>query len=737
MRGRKFYCITLLVLLWVVGLTAQDDGLNVFDPFLQWALLKDDRLQLLREAEPGIPSPALELIRSQEKPLYGVVIHGENRALSQLGIRFYTQMDGLATARVTLYELLTIAHHPGIHLVEKGGIMKVGLDRSIQVINVDNVHDGLIDNIPFKGEGVIIGIIDTGIDFFHPDFRDPADPNKSRVVSIWDVQLEPSAGEQPPQNFDYGVEYTRDDIERELRGETDGMVRSIDPHGHGTHVAGIAGGNGVKAGGTFTGVAPEAEFIIVAFPDGRFGTAEVINAMQYIFSKSEALNLPAVVNLSIGGHGGAHDGTGGHELAIDQFSQLEGNAVVVAAGNSGNRKRHYGQTLLPSGLAGFTLHIPEYDPDLHNFDDHVRILLWYESDDMIEVSVTSPDPAAFTLSTQSGNSASAATPDGAIEIDATFPENPKGARVFSVNIHTSAALDPPAAGAWTITVDNMSDASQVKFNSWIVSSSMADPWFDPNTGRNYTVTMPGTAEGAITVAALTSRTHWTDRSGGGPWTFQDPAPVLGDLPLFSGGGPTRDERLKPNVTAPGAAIVAAESGNAVIPVERLHPIEGYAVFSGTSMATPHVSGMVALIFEANPSLSGTTISEVIENSGRTTDFTGDLPNFEWGFGVADAAAMFNFFEVTHGVPVDFYLYQNFPNPFNAVTSIRFTVPEPARGRIVVYDVLGRKVGVVFEGELEPRAYTIQFDGSGLSSGVYFYRLETERFTDTKKMMLLR
>jgi len=155
------------------------------------------------------------------------------------------------------------------------------------------------------------------------------------------------------------------------------------------------------------------------------------------------------------------------------------------------------------------------------------------------------------------------------------------------------------------------------------------------------------------------------------------------------------------------------------------------------MAAPHAAGVAALIFEANPTLTGREVIEVLQESGKSDNETGGVPNDSWGYGKADAVAMFDYFDATEGIPDDFYLYQNYPNPFNEITRIRFTIPEPTRGKLAVYDILGRKVGVIIEGDLEPRVYFETFNGAGLSSGVYFYRLETSEFTEVKKMILVR
>jgi minor extracellular serine protease Vpr len=727
-----FIIIVMVSLLPFDGYGQAEEGTGRFDPFLQRELRQDGYLGLLRDAQPGISSPALGKIRETVGPLYDVVIFGDDDALSSPDLHLNTQIPGIATARVTLYDLAKLGYQPGIRRIEMGGSMSVNVDRGRRNIKADRVNRGDVMNIPFLGEDVILGIIDTGIDIFHPDFRDTLDQNKTRVHSIWHVGLDPQSGEQHPAGKNYGVEYTREQIERELRGETNGFIRARDTDGHGTHVAGIAGGNGARANGQYVGVAPAAEFIIVQVPATGISTASVIDGMDYIFTVAEGLGRPAVVNMSFGGHGGSHDGTAGHEQAINFYSQMRSRAIVAAAGNSGDAFNHQGGTLGPGGESVFTLNVPVYTPDV-NGENYVLQMLWYAADDDVEVTVTSPN--GFQVSASSGDSVAALTNDGTIEID-TFDDytNPKGARLFLIDIYDNTALFPPRAGNWEIKVTNTSGSADVTFNSWIVTSSMDWPEYFPNTGRGYTLNMPGTAEGAITVGSHVTRQQWTSRSG---QTWHFPGVTVGTLSGFSSGGPTRDERMKPNLTAPGQIIASTQSQLATFQEALLLPEEGYVLLQGTSMAAPHITGAVALIFEANPDLTGMQVIEILEASALGDPFTQMTPNFEWGHGKADILRAFDYFEITGGVPDEYYLFQNYPNPFNSTTSISFTIPEPTRGKVVVYDILGRRVAVLYEGAFEPRLYTLTFRGANRSSGVYFYRLETDTFTEVKKMVLVK
>jgi minor extracellular serine protease Vpr len=723
------------VLMQAVLYTGDSDGVpEKFDPFLRRAL--SDRIagEPLRSLVPE--GDTLRFAWEQDNGrLFNVVVFADDEVFDKTPYRFNSRMDGFATARLTSTELNSLAGSRGVHYIEKGGEMQIQLDRSVPEIKANLVHQGNAYNIPFTGKNSIIGIIDTGIDIFHRDFRDPVDTMKTRIISIWNVTLTLQGNEQNPLGFDYGVEYTREQIEAELRGETTGSIRALDTNGHGTHVAGISGGNGAASSGIFKGVAPETEYIIVQVPGSGILASWVIDGMSYIFSKSSALGMPAVVNMSFGGHGGPHDGTAGHELAINQHSTQPGRAVAVAAGNNGDSELHNGGTIPPGQTTEFTVRLPQYQPDSGNDNDYVLTFLWYEIDGADTLEATVISPGGYEVTGRRGDEFIIDTDDGAIHYN-TFGDyiNPKNARVFLIEFFDQDGTKPPANGDWRIRLRNRSQTGPVRYNSWMISSSMNNVIYQPNSGRAYTVTQPGTAEYGITVGSYATRVQWTDRQGN-QWHFADAAEER--LSPWSGGGPTRDERLKPDISAPGQIIAAAKSVNSTFPNYLSLSDTNYVYLQGTSMATPHIAGVVALLFQANPMLSGIEMQRIVQSAGFGDLRTSEVPNYRWGYGKINTLFAFNLFDITHDVPDEYTLYQNFPNPFNANTIIRFTIGRPTRGSLIVYDVLGRKVATLHDGPLEPRIYYLQFDASSLSSGIYFYRLETDRFSEVKKMVVLR
>ena len=200
------------------------------------------------------------------------------------------------------------------------------------------------------GKGVIVGIVDTGIDYKHEDFID--DTGKSRILYIWDQT--DAGGPNPSYPYNYGSEWTKTQIDNEIDGTPAGIVREEDTNGHGTHVAGTAAGdgsatNGDELAGKYKGMAPEAELIIVKTD---LTSCHIIDGVNYIFSKANSLGKPAVVNLSLGTHQSPHDGTGSLSHAMDESiktggSETKGRVVVVAAGNEGSDEIHAEANILP------------------------------------------------------------------------------------------------------------------------------------------------------------------------------------------------------------------------------------------------------------------------------------------------------------------------------------------------------------------------------------------------------
>jgi subtilisin family serine protease len=324
-------------------------------------------------------------------------------SLPQLGLRPLAR--DLFSARVTLEELRELAQLPEVVFIEADYRLEPHIDRSVPAVGGRLLHELLP---AATGRGVIVGFVDTGIDWTHRDFRVDRDGDgfeeSSRILWLWDQTETGAFG--TPRVVPFGTEYTREEIEAALRSGMN-RVNERDESGHGTHTAGIALGDGSASGGTFVGMAPNAEMIIVKT---SYFSTDIVEGVRYIFDKAEWLGKPAVVNLSLGGHFGPHDGTSLFEQSLEALLERPGRAIVASAGNDGDRTIHMGGQLRPREAFTFTF-VPQ--------QENAYVNIWYSGSANFTVSVTSPGingPPQTVLAVR-GQGEFQNTPDGSVEID--------------------------------------------------------------------------------------------------------------------------------------------------------------------------------------------------------------------------------------------------------------------------------------------------------------------------------
>jgi subtilisin family serine protease len=475
------------------------------------------------------------------------------------------------------------------------------------------------------GIGVIIGFVDTGIDLTHPDFRFPNGTTK--ILYVWDQTV----SGHPPSGFDYGYECSSFDIQTDKCPE-------VDTFGHGTHVAGIAASSGM-ASGNYTGVAPGASIIFVKSGDQicngsswTFDDAHILDGINYIVQKAHLLGRRAVINLSLGGNIGGHDGTDPLEIGLDSFVN-DGTPIVVAAGNEAKDNTHVHGQISTQNSVFVNIEVKPSTTDL-------QIDIWYATRDEIYTTLTLPDGSNY--STQ--NPSYAASKFG--NITATSTSTPHGEEAyFEVNSRNSLPLT-----GWKIGLTTLRPLVNETWDSWVDGTSCSYPpaFFLPGTGYDIdlhdTIGIPGTAHNVITVGAYITKTKWMGSNGK---HYGSTDLTVGQLALFSSLGPTRDDRTKPDIVAPGMFIASARSS--LVPLSDSDPDKYHRILAGTSMAAPHVAGIVALILQYAPSLSALQITNIIRRSGREDAFTGLIPTDGspgWGFGKADARTSTGFFRLT-------------------------------------------------------------------------------------------
>jgi len=619
---------------------------------------------------------------------------------SYRGIPILGRAGRILALSVSLGELAELAEDPEVVYVEPSWRTRPSLDRSVAAIGADIVHDA---SPPVVGEGVVIGIVDTGIDYTHLDFRYDGNGDgteeSTRIDAIWD------------QTWGlFGAEYSRADIESDLAfgfGANEGIVRGSDTNGHGTHVAAIAAGDGSSSTAGFVGVAPEATLVIVKT---SFFTADIISGVEYIFDQAASLGLPAVVNLSLGGQEGPHDGTSLFEEGIDQLAIGPGRIVVVSAGNEGNLPIHTSGTL--NGNAKSFHVIPE--------DWELEMQVWYPGTSQFAVTIYPPSDAAIDVP-WGGNTSYVLTADGTVYVDnASEGTNPNNGdcEVFI----RLANVD--AGSRWGIRVADVSGGG--RYDAWVTTRTGQIEGGDSTS----TIDEPGNGDRVITVGSFNSKSTWPSLGGTQDESADYPVGAVSD---FSSLGPTRDGRTKPEVSAPGAWICAAGSVDAMSLDYLSHPDGEHVMELGTSMAAPHVSGAIALLLGLDESLTTGAVRSILTSTARPDAYTGGVPNARCGWGKLDVEAAVESVDSTGPAepPVDSTVPQIDlqQNPAKGVARFELAVPEEATTAVLrIYTVAG---ALVFEGQVPVSASETEWDlqmsrGDPLAVGLYLYVLVTDR-----------
>lgn len=445
------------------------------------------------------------------------------------------------------------------------------------------------------GKRVIIGVVDTGIDTNHPAFR-------GRILRVWDQTL-PGPG---VPNAPYGVELT---------GKL--LAVSRDTEGHGTQVAGIAAGNHA----TFGGIAPEAALIIVK---SDLQEAHVADGLRYIFQVAETLGCPAVVNLSIGGHGDAHDGSDPLSRIIDAASG-SGRIVCCAAGNEGEDNIHAQAQIVQDGSP----HTIRFKIPVNT--RFAQLNGWYSGQDRLEVAIQSP--GGFRTPYQ-GVMASG-QPSHVYELpDARIWISTPGLDLVNADHHFLTTICPAqnVGGLWKLWLrGTVIQDGQV--NVWALDESPhADVIFTgQSVADNLKIGSPGAAKQAITVVSYTTKAEWRDVNG----TLRQVGYKVHDISDFSSEGPLRNGLLKPDLAAPGAMLTSCQAADAS--TSRAYRIQtDYSMCAGTSMATPFVSGIVALLLEREPTLNPEGIKALLRANCSIPGQPPGTFNPKWGFGIFDA-----------------------------------------------------------------------------------------------------
>lgn len=571
-------------------------------------------------------------------------------------------------------------------------------------LNLDNTVPHIKANLVWvlgppqglKGNGVVVAVIDSGIDVLHESFQDSS--GNTRILALWDQTFRydstsgiavdkngaalagtgiptdedgnvlsvasnrtPSAHTTMAGNavdpglaaMDFGVEFTRAQIDTALtKHRNNGQAIPIslrdDPesHNHGTHVAGIAAGDGSQSGNcrgenTFVGVAPEADLIIIKIGFTNDRVQDVSAATEYALVKARTAGLPVSINLSLGSNFGAHNGfDDGAEEVKNLLTGSQGEVIVYAAGNERNDATHMAASISVGNTFSFDFFVNR-GVSVSNFwmsfpfisDFEYTLLLPQPSSgprstvpaiDITDENVVTNNGHSFNPSIKLGN---LGDPDSHA----------------SLSIVNSAPGGFVAAGIWRMTINNKS-AFDLNLHIWsaknttnfIIPASLPASTQNPNQPENWLKATLGTTAMGSEVLAVGAYDIGSGSPVIAPFSSQGPAPLGLDAGLYPAGSPQ-----KPDIAAPGVGITSAkaEAFDCFLMCECC--VNNYLDMQGTSQAAPHIAGVAALMLQADPTLTHTQIKALLQGNAQAAPplDSGWPPSVElFGAGTVDAKA---------------------------------------------------------------------------------------------------
>lgn len=478
--------------------------------------------------------------------------------LLQEGITVTYLYGGYAVLVIPRDRIDYVAALPVIEYMEKPKSLYFAVNNAKHDSCFDSVQRRLFQNTApgnvlfsgLTGKGTIVAVIDSGFDIFHPDFIN--NDGTSRILFLWD-QSDDSG--MPPEGYNIGTQYSREAINELINGPYIEMAGSE----HGTHVLGIAAGNGRASRGRYAGCAPECDIIAVKLGTARNNsfpmTSKLIQAIDYSVRKAYGLGIPVAVNISYGNNYGSHAGNSLLEDYIANAASVGRSFIVVGTGNEGISGRH------TSGRVGRTTERVEIA--VYEYTSAFSVQIWKNYYDKFNVVITAPDGSSTGTLTQAGPVTKYRIYNTDILVYYGEPTP------YSVNQEIYIDMSPEGdffnGGIWTIELIPEKIVSG-EYYMWLpAGSSIYTDTLFLNPAADTTLTIPSTAGSVMSVGAYDSATD--------------------SIAPFSGRGYTTSGIVKPEIVAPGVDIISAA------------PRGGYTAKTGTSMATPFVTGAASCLMQ--------------------------------------------------------------------------------------------------------------------------------------------
>lgn len=517
-----------------------------------------------------------------------------HRVETELGVEVEVLGEGFAIITLRGEQIPMLYDYREIEYIELPKTLSLTLNQSLREACISTVQSPAEYNL--TGAGTLVGIIDSGIDFTHPDFRNQ--DGSSRILYIWDQTVDGS----PPSGFRQGTEYNNQQLNAALAStQPYEIVTSTDVIGHGTAVAGIAAGNGRASEGREKGVAPDASLIIVKLGYRGFEsfarTTEVMRALKYLLDKAEELGMPVAINISFGTNAGSHDGSSLFETYVNSVTGRWKNVIVAATGNEGAAGHHFSGEIGPSQTMDVGFVVAENLNSLY-------LTFWKNFADSFTLELILPNGKStgeigpsqrYTIKNMDGVS---------VQIFYGQPTHYNEDQEIYFLIRKQESNIPQ--GFWQLRVRGV-EVIDGRFDIWLPTVEevgMGTAFTEPSP--NTTLTLPATVERVLSVGGYNA--------------------AIDAAAQFSGRGFTRNNAyVKPDLVAPAVGIISARAGG------------GYDSYTGTSMAAPFVTGAAALMMQwgivlgNDPFLYGQRVKAYLKKGARRRPNI-NYPNPIWGYG---------------------------------------------------------------------------------------------------------
>ncbi len=478
---------------------------------------------------------------------------GDVAVLEQTGISVVSLLNQYIIATVPENRINELSLIPEVEYIEKPKSLYFQRLASKRISGVTRVQEGMVQDA-LLGKGVLVGIIDSGIDYMDSEFRTV--DGETRILGIWDQSIPGN----PPDGYGMGTEYIEEEINQAIIQRTanislqDSAVPSQDNTGHGTAVAGIAVGR--------NGVASESQIVVVKLGVSRVNgfprTTELMQGLDYLVRKALEWGKPMAINISIGNNYGAHDGSSMLEGFVSNIANYWKTTICIGSGNEGNTAGHISRTMNSMEVTLVELAIASREQSLN-------VQLWKYYEDIIELTIIGPSgQVTGPIQTDQGTRRYMV---GDTEILLYYGEPTPYSVLQEIYIEWIPQNLYVDSGIWTFQLTPIRIVTG-EFAMWLPSNRVL------NNGTNFlratstmTITVPATSEKIIAVGAYDGRTG----------TYAD----------FSGRGGIENPRtIKPDLVAPGVEIQTVGVNG------------GGVTATGTSFATPFVTGSAALLMEA-------------------------------------------------------------------------------------------------------------------------------------------